>query len=42
MHEMMLTADSGYSPSVTFLSGMIAGLVGTCISHPFEILRARL
>ncbi|CAK65101.1 unnamed protein product (macronuclear) [Paramecium tetraurelia] len=42
MHEMLLPADSGFSPSVTFLSGMVAGLVGTCASHPFEILRARL
>ncbi|CAD8202533.1 unnamed protein product [Paramecium pentaurelia] len=42
MHEILLTADSGFSPSITFLSGMIAGLVGTCASHPFEILRARL
>ena len=42
MHEMILHSDTGYTPSVTFLSGMVAGLVGTIASHPFEILRARL
>lgn len=42
MHELLLTNESGFTPSVTFFSGMIAGIVGTMISHPFEILRARL
>lgn len=42
MHEIFLTSDSGFTPSITFLSGMTAGIVGTCASHPFEILRARL
>lgn len=41
MHDWILQ-ESGYTPSVTFLSGMVAGLVGTTASHPFEILRARL
>jgi hypothetical protein len=42
MHEAILHSDTGYTPSVTFFSGMVAGLVGTTASHPFEILRARL
>lgn len=34
--------DAQFEPKLTFLCGMFAGIVGTCISHPFEILRARL
>lgn len=42
MHHALLGSDTKFNPSITFFSGMVAGLIGTAASHPFEILRARL
>lgn len=40
--EKLRKGDTNFNPAITFTAGMVAGFIGTSISHPFEVLRARL